>query len=46
MYEAGDGVEADLRLARYWYDIAAQQRRRRGADKVRELDARLAAPPS
>ena len=24
MYEQGDGVERDLRLARYWYDVAAR----------------------
>jgi TPR repeat protein len=44
MYEQGDGVERDLRLARYWYDIAARQGDEAAPGKVREIDAKLAAP--
>ena len=41
MYEQGDGVERDLRLARYWYDIAARNGDEAAPDKVKELDAKL-----
>ena len=44
MYEQGDGVERNLRLARYWYDIAARNGDEAAPSKVKELDARLAAP--
>jgi hypothetical protein len=44
MYEQGDGVERDLRLARYWYDAAPEERRRgrarQGAEDRRPLRAR------
>jgi TPR repeat protein len=46
MYEHGDGVPQDLRLARYWYAVAAQNRDEAAPDKLREIDARLAARPS
>ena len=46
MYEQGDGVERDLRLARYWYAVAAANRDEAAPDKVKEIDARLAAEPS
>ena len=42
LYEQGDGVEQDLRLARYWYDIAARNGDDAAPGKVREIDARLA----
>ena len=45
MYEQGDGVERDLRLARYWYDVAARNGDEAAPDKVRQLDAALAAVP-
>ena len=45
-YEQGDGVERDLRLARYWYEQAAHQGDVAASVKVKELDARLAAPPA
>jgi TPR repeat protein len=45
MYEQGDGVPQDLRLARYWYAIAAQNRDEAAPGKLREIDARLAAQP-
>jgi TPR repeat protein len=44
MYEQGDGVESDLRLARYWYATAAGLGDEAAPGKVRELDARVAAP--
>ena len=40
MYEQGDGAERDLRLARYWYDIAARNGDPAAAIKARELDPR------
>ncbi|MDE1925812.1 MAG: sel1 repeat family protein [Burkholderiales bacterium] len=46
MYEHGDGVALDLRLARNWYAAAAAQGDVLARDKVREIDARLAAVPS
>ena len=46
MYEQGDGVALDVRLARYWYDIAARNGDAAAPGKVRELDARRAAPSS
>jgi len=45
-YEQGDGVERDLRLARYWYEQAARLGDEAAPAKVKELDARLAAPPA
>jgi hypothetical protein len=32
-----------LQLARYWYQLAAQNRDEAAPDKLREIDARLAA---
>ena len=46
MYEQGDGVDRDLRLARYWYGIAAQNGDEAAPGKVKQLDALLAARPS
>ncbi|MDE1949742.1 MAG: sel1 repeat family protein, partial [Burkholderiales bacterium] len=43
MYESGDGVERDLRLARYWYEIAARNGDIAAPDKVRQIDAEIAA---
>jgi TPR repeat protein len=43
MYEQGDGVERDLRLARYWYDAAAKNGDVAAPGKVQEMDARLRA---
>lgn len=43
MYEKGDGVAADLRLARYWYAAAARQGDEAAPDKLKDIDARLAA---
>jgi uncharacterized protein len=40
MYEQGDGVDRDLRLARYWYDIAAKNGDVAAPGKLKELDAR------
>jgi TPR repeat protein len=42
LYEKGDGVATDLRLARYWYEVAARQGDEAAPSKVRELDARMA----
>ena len=42
MYEKGDGVAADLRLARYWYAAAARQGDEAAPAKLVEIDARLA----
>jgi TPR repeat protein len=39
-------VEADLRLARYWYAAAARQGDEAAPAKLHELDARLADTPS
>ena len=44
MVESGDGVERDLNEARYWYGAAARNGDDAAPSKVRELDARLAAP--
>lgn len=44
MYEHGDGVERDLRLARYWYQAAADAGDEAAPSKLKEIDARLAAP--
>ena len=44
MYETGDGVERDLREARYWYGVAARNGDDAAPSKVKELDARLNAP--
>jgi TPR repeat protein len=44
-YEAGDGVARDLRLARYWYDVAARNGDEAAPGKVKEMDTKLAAEP-
>jgi len=44
MVESGDGVDRDLHEARYWYAAAARNGDDAAPSKVRELDARLAAP--
>src|SRR5437870_2495520 len=44
MYEAGDGVDQDLRLARYWYGIAAKNGDIAAPAKVKQLDAQLGEP--
>lgn len=44
MVESGDGVDRDLNEARYWYGAAARNGDDAAPSKVRELDARLAAP--
>ena len=41
MYEQGDGVERDLRLARYWYAIAASN-----GDEAAPADHRITLPQS
>jgi uncharacterized protein len=46
MYEQGDGVEKDLRLARYWYDAAAKNGDPAAPAKVKEMDARMTAAPA
>jgi uncharacterized protein len=43
MYEHGDGVDADLRLARYWYGVAAAQGDEAAPAKVKELDEKANA---
>jgi TPR repeat protein len=45
MYETGDGVLRDLRLARFWYAAAARAGDEAAPGKVREIDARLASQP-
>jgi TPR repeat protein len=45
MYEAGLGVERDLRLARHWYELAARHGDEAAPGKLKEIEARLAAPP-
>ena len=45
MYEKGEGLSCDLRLARYWYHAAATSGDAAAALKVREIDAKLAAEP-
>ena len=44
MVEAGDGVDRDLHEARYWYGAAARNGDDAAPSKVKELDAKLAAP--
>jgi TPR repeat protein len=46
MYEKGLGVSQDLRLARYWYDVAAQNGDEAAPLKVKEIDERLRRPVS
>jgi TPR repeat protein len=46
LYERGDGVEQDLRLARYWYDVAAKNGDEAAPAKVKALDERAARQPS
>ena len=43
MYERGDGVDRDLRLARYWYERAAAGGDEAAPYKVRELELRESA---
>ena len=43
MYESGLGVERDLRLARYWYDIAARNGDEAAPYKLKAVDDALAA---
>jgi hypothetical protein len=43
LYEQGDGVERDLRLARYWYQAAAGLGDAAAPGKVVEIDDLLAA---
>jgi TPR repeat protein len=45
MYEQGDGVERDLRLARYWYDAAAKNGDEAAPGKLRQIDALLSGVP-
>jgi len=45
MVEAGDGVALDLKEARYWYGAAARNGDKAAPSKVKELDAKLGAPP-
>jgi uncharacterized protein len=44
MVEQGEGVARDLAEARYWYAEAARQGDEAAPGKVKELDAKLAAP--
>ena len=44
MVETGHGVERDLNEARYWYAAAARNGDDAAPSKVKEIDARLAAP--
>ena len=46
MYEKGDGVGPDLRLALYWYDLAARGGDEAAPTKRVEIEARLAGRPS
>jgi TPR repeat protein len=46
MYEHGNGVPQDDRLARYWYELAAQAGDEAAPGKLRELQARRNARPS
>ncbi|MFN9101596.1 MAG: sel1 repeat family protein, partial [Betaproteobacteria bacterium] len=43
MYEQGDGVDRDLRLARYWYERAAAGGDEAAPYKVKELELRESA---
>ena len=45
MYEKGDGVEPDLRLASDWYDLAARAGDEAAPAKVLEIEARMAQRP-
>ena len=48
MYETGDGVPQDLRLARYWYGVAADNGDEAAPGKLKELELRelgATAPP-
>ena len=48
MYETGDGVPQDLRLARYWYGVAADNGDEAAPGKLKELERReygATAPP-
>jgi TPR repeat protein len=42
MYEHGEGVEPDPRLARHWYELAARHGDVAAPGKLQELDARAA----
>jgi TPR repeat protein len=45
MYEHGDGVAQDLRLARYWYEAAARNGDEAAPGKLQELEGRAVRPP-
>ena len=45
IYEQGDGVPADLRLARYWYAQAASGGDEAAPAKLKDIDERLARQP-
>jgi TPR repeat protein len=45
MYEQGDGVAQDLRLARYWYRQAAEGGDIAARGKLRAIEAKLAESP-
>jgi TPR repeat protein len=40
MFEHGEGTEPDLRMARYWYGVAAQNGDDAAPGKLRELQER------
>ena len=44
MLESGDGIPRDLNEARYWYGAAARNGDEAAPSKLKELDAKLAAP--
>lgn len=44
MLESGDGIPRDLNEARYWYGAAARNGDEAAPSKMKELDAKLAAP--
>ena len=41
--EMAEAIEQALRLARYWFDVAARNGDKAAPGKVQEIDARLAA---
>ncbi|MBN8486972.1 MAG: SEL1-like repeat protein, partial [Burkholderiales bacterium] len=44
MYEQGEGVAQDLRLARYWYEAAARQGDEAAPWKLKAMDAAASGP--
>jgi TPR repeat protein len=42
MYEHGDGLALDLRLPRFWFDLAAKAGDVAARGKLKEAEARLA----